>query len=388
MKILLIPSWYPTAKTPTKGVFFKEQAQALKKEGHKVIIADFHELWSVRDILRPKDDTSGVTVNEENGLFVYRYKGYDYFPRIYSFKKYIFNYRLKAIYDKIEKDHGKPDLIHAHASLFGGYASTFLKNKLNIPLILTEHATAIGRNLVKKEYVAQLKLALNCADRIIAVGPELKKSLSNFVIADKISVIPNCINVEHFISHEKKKNTLDSRPFRFFSLALLSAIKGIDVLLASFSQLENSNAELIIGGYGDQRNNLELLAKDLGISDRVSFLGELNRDQVVEQMNNCDAFVLPSRYETFGVVYIEALACGKPIIATDCGGPAIIVNDNNGYLVPVDDIQALSESMANMIRDYQKFEPKEIRQDCIDRFSEKAVIHQIQKVYNEVLGAN
>ena len=98
-------------------------------------------------------------------------------------------------------------------------------------------------------------------------------------------------------------------------------------------------------------------------------------------MHQCDVFVLPSLYETFGVVLIEALAAGKPVIATRCGGPESIVNDENGLLVAPANSDALGRAMRQMVEAIDRFNKDIIRSDCIARFSRQAVIEQLGRVY-------
>ena len=105
-------------------------------------------------------------------------------------------------------------------------------------------------------------------------------------------------------------------------------------------------------------------------------------------MNNCDTFVLASRYETFGVVYIEALACGKPVIATKCGGPNSIVNENNGYLVNIDDIEALSNSMKLMFQNIENYDARLIRKECEKKYNPQVIASELEEIYLNLLKGN
>ena len=102
-------------------------------------------------------------------------------------------------------------------------------------------------------------------------------------------------------------------------------------------------------------------------------------------MNRCDVFVLPSRYETFGVVYIEALASGRPVIGALNGGAEDIINNLNGYLIPIDDIDILAEKMIEVYDNIESYDEEEIRIDCLKRFSPKVIVNKIISVYKEVL---
>jgi glycosyltransferase involved in cell wall biosynthesis len=379
MHILVVPSWYPTGMNPLSGIFIKEQALAIKKSGHDVTVA-FPELWSVKSFWRqPKD--LGMSFQIEEGLNTYRYGMYNFFPGFPPLTAFLYYYMLKRLYKIILQEQGKPDVIHAHSCLWGGWAASKLAIEMKIPIVITEHSSKVGKKLIKKYEANMIKDAIKIANKIIVVGQGLKKTLSTYTDKNKIDVIPNIVNVDKFQPHSIKKSS-----FRFLSIAFLTYNKGMDSLISAFAKsFKGQNVELIIGGDGDQRLTLEKLAEKLGIQDQVVFLGNLSRDRVKEEMQKCDVFVLASRFETFGVVYIEALACGKPIIATACGGPEDIVNKNNGVIVSIDDIKALGTAMQKMKNNYLKFDSKIIRDDCIKRFSEFTVVQQINKVYEEIV---
>ena len=173
-----------------------------------------------------------------------------------------------------------------------------------------------------------------------------------------------------------------TKNFRFLSIAFLNHNKGMDILLNGFAKVfKGKNVELVIGGEGAEKDNLNNLANQLGISGQVTFLGPVNREQVKHEMQQCNVFVLASRFETFGVVFIEALATGKPILATKCGGPEAIVNKINGCLVPTENSTELSRAMEYMKENYHMYNPVEIRKDCIERFSENAIIKKVSQLY-------
>ena len=102
-------------------------------------------------------------------------------------------------------------------------------------------------------------------------------------------------------------------------------------------------------------------------------------------MNKCDAFVLPSRYETFGVVYIEALASGKPVIGTFNGGAEDIVNQDVGILVEIDNVKKLSNAMEYIRKNNKEYKPEELRKYCTEKFSANVIIKKIINVYKEVI---
>ena len=102
-------------------------------------------------------------------------------------------------------------------------------------------------------------------------------------------------------------------------------------------------------------------------------------------MNKCHAFVLPSRYETFGVVYIEALASGKPVIGTFNGGAEDIVTKDVGILVEVDNIKDLSDAMDYIRKNNKEYEADKLRKYCTEKFSSNVIVKKIINVYEEVI---
>jgi glycosyltransferase involved in cell wall biosynthesis len=127
------------------------------------------------------------------------------------------------------------------------------------------------------------------------------------------------------------------------------------------------------------------LAVDLGVSERVRWLGVVTRERMPEHYQACDAFVLPSRGETFGIAFIEALAFGKPLIATRCGGPEDIVHADIGFLVPINSVDDLVVAMQNMMANAGRYMPQALRSDFLARFSASAALTRIESWYKRVI---
>ena len=148
---------------------------------------------------------------------------------------------------------------------------------------------------------------------------------------------------------------------------------------------KNTNVFLRIAGYGELEQKLKNLVKEYALEERITFLGRLSQDRVREEMQNADCFVLSSNYETFGVVLIESLACGAPLIATRCGGPEDIVKEDNGILIDVGDKKALVEAMHYMYKNNTKYNRTTLSKRTIEKFSEKAFVDRVTSLYNRIL---
>lgn len=166
-------------------------------------------------------------------------------------------------------------------------------------------------------------------------------------------------------------------PFRFAAMGQLRAIKGYDVLIRAFARLPADTALLDIAGEGVLHGELQALIDRLGVTDRCHLVGVIPRENTPDFMNRCDAFVCSSRHETLSCVLNEAAACGKPLIATACGGPQDIVTAENGLLVPVDDEEALAEAMRHMMQKAANYSPADIRAQTVRRFGTDTVADRL-----------
>ena len=167
--------------------------------------------------------------------------------------------------------------------------------------------------------------------------------------------------------------------------------KGMDILIKAGAKVSAKypQAKLIIGGGGKSLEKVVEWTREYQVTENVEFLGALTRQQVVEQMQMCDCFVLPSRYETFGVVYIEAMACGKPVIAVANGGPDDFVHEFNGILIQPEQEEELVQALDKMITAIEKkdatYQPERIAAYVEEKFSYRAIAEQLEKVYQNII---
>lgn len=379
MHVMFIPSWYSNKRNKVHGSFFKEQALALQREGIKITVA-YNEIWPITLVGKIKEQ-SGLFFNIEDGLRTYRYKNYNFIPKHHMMFK-VFNKRMEKLYKEIVKKEGRVDIIHAQSSLWAGISAAYISKKYNIPLVITEHSSVERGAYVKESYIPSIAESYKSATKVIAVGNGLKREIELLSNRNDIEVIGNLVDLSVFDIRGKNNN---DNNFTFFAVAFLEGEKGFDTLIKAFArEFYGKAAELIIGGDGSQKKWLQEIAMEENIHEQVIFTGALSREEVSKYMNDCDAFVLPSRYETFGVVYIEALASGKPVIGTYNGGAEGIINSNNGYIVPIDDIPKLQKAMSRMVENINQFNPLELRKECMEKYSPKVIVKQIISIYKNV----
>ncbi len=145
------------------------------------------------------------------------------------------------------------------------------------------------------------------------------------------------------------------------------------------AELNTEPYYLEIGGYGTEEQKLKTLAAELGLGDSVVFLSRLGREQVRDAFWRAHCFVLPSDYETQGCVYVEAMSCGIPSIATRCGGPEDTITPETGLLIPKNDLGALVGAIRTISQ--KTYDPKKIRNRALQVYSAKTYTNRILEIF-------
>ncbi|MFW5644923.1 MAG: glycosyltransferase [Bacteroidota bacterium] len=388
VKILILPSWYP----PDGGGFFKDHAEALHAGNFEVDVLvnrvmglTQHSIYQILSSRRYRKSIEGP-------LKVYR-SGYLKWPLMEKrnlkgwVKKYL------EIYKVYRKKNGDPDIIIAHSTIWAGYVAARLKELYEIPYILVEHRSRFAKDveaaqqMIRKWYFPYIRSSLVKADKIITVSKAIDNKLISISpgIRNKISTIPNLIDTDYFSLPEKKR---DREPFIIISFGILEYVKGFDILIKAFAEfLKNHNGEafLRIGGRGTKYKKLKKLARDMGVGDRVSLHGYVPREEVKREMQLANLFVLPSRFEAFGVVLIEAMATGCPVISTYSGGPEYIVKDSDGLLVEPDNVESLVNAIRSIYENYENYDREAIRRDVVDNYSKEVIRDNYHQMIGEIL---
>ena len=387
MHVLIIPSWYPETPEDVDGIFFRLQAQALQRSGLKIGVTA-PVFRSMRG--KPASVVNGgygIRSYTEENIPTYVYKSMYFFPRLPYLDRYRWVRAGWKLFEHYVRDHGTPDIIHAHSMNHAGILAQQIHEKTGIPFVLTEHSSTYARKLIRNwQRPAMLQSAQQCSARI-AVSKDFCRLLETEYGGLDWQYSPNSLSPA-FIRPVDLANKPKNADFTFCSVAHLNYNKGFDILLPAFAEAlkTHPNLKLKIGGTGLIASQLHNLAAELGLENSVEFLGGLQNDQVLDLMFRSDAFVLASRNETFGVVFIEALSQGLPVAATRCGGPQTIINENNGILVPVGDVQALAGALVSLYENRGRYDAQTLRADCLNEFGEEAVVRQITAVYKTILG--
>ena len=385
MHVALILSFYGTPRNPVAGAFFRDQAHALRDAGVRVGVVAVPEKAPWQAPHWPGRWPAGIVWEDDAGVATVRgyhvrvWPGYNWL----RLKDWV-RYGLRVFEAYVERE-GRPDIVHAHGADPAGLLAAEIRQRYKTPMVLTEHSSrlALGAGGRTREVVASRAIA--AADAGIAVSPHLAARLASYMPEPRGGwlSIPNCV-ARAFL--EASRPAKPAEGFRLLTVGNLVPIKGHDVLLRSFARAfgGESDVSLHIGGQGVADRDLRRLAARLELGGRVRFLGALTREEVLREMLGCNTFVLPSRFETFGVVLVEALATGTPVVATRTGGSESIVDDRMGILVEPDDVEGLAGALRWMRREWSRFDATALRDDARSRFGPDRGTQRILEVYRGV----
>jgi glycosyltransferase involved in cell wall biosynthesis len=402
MNIFVIPSWYPSEKNPISGIFVREEVIAIAEEHPDlsivVSIDGSYEFYC--DPNHPPQILRTIF----QSFFIPRLRIGHITPNLVEMRAKCFGWPVSLFHGNLSglvKAHrenfikatelyGKPQIIHAHVTYPAGWIAMTLSEEFNVPYVIKE---CMGPFPFQKRRFIDHKGKLTKWIR-----DPLKKARLVIVMSQFLA---NLIKAHDLPVHKIIPYPVDERKFKslpnvdrpaldrvsFFTLCSLSHQKGVDDLLHAIAIAisKEPNIFFTIAGSGALKY-YKGLANSLGISKHIEWLGPLSREEAIKNYNQADAFIMLSHFDTFGMVYVEALAMGKPIIATRCGGPEEMVRDINGLLVDIGDISAISSAIVQMSRTYFKYDALAIRKDFMAHFSRTKIINDIVQCYQEILG--
>lgn len=248
--------------------------------------------------------------------------------------------------NRIVKDF-QPDVIHAHTFGLDSEMGAMLKDQLGCPLVVTTHGSDTFVPYTQGKF-DELKHFADAADEVVCVSSLLRKRLEECGVSSRMSVILNGFNIRY------KAGSVPKDPMHMIQVGNLIPRKKTDVTIQAVEKLkkEFDGIQLTVIGSGEEREKLELLCEQMGLTDSVTFTGQLPNQQVHAKLAEASVFVMPSVREGFGIVYLEAMAAGCVVIGTEGEGIADLVEHGvNGYLVPADDPDAIVRVVKACIND-------------------------------------
>lgn len=374
----MIARGYPSQKDPQWGCFEKDQAEALQKAGHEVVVlsVDVRFRWYYRKI--------GITYRVVNGVSVY-----DSFLmpwRITTmfgdrFAWWCMQKQFDYLFRNILNKEGSPEILYAHY-MTNIHIAVSPHLQYNIPLVGIEHWSKMGDGVVKPSVLKLAKRTYPYINQLIAVSDSLRNNIKKWVGIDAV-VVHNMIGKEFTY---QPNNT--PHPFTMVSTGRLVYGKGFDLLIEALHRINNQLPKgwqcNIIGG-GEKMAELQQQIDEAQLHNHIHLVGQKNKQEIVQLLQQSDIFVLPSRGENFSVAVLEALACGLPVIASICGGIRECIAGHNGLLFPIDDTDALANAILHMTTHLSNYDRQAIADDCQARFSPEVIAKQLTDIFEKVL---
>lgn len=287
----------------------------------------------------------------------------------------------------------RPDIIHAqHVWLLADVAA-----RTGMPTVLTAHGTDMMGYRKWPQLRPMADEAVQLCRRIIAISRDNYQDTIDTIpaAAPKMALLLNGYNEDVFYREPIDRTALlashgvayDGQPIMLFA-GKLTGFKGIDTLLRAAARYEAANPDVItlLAGSGEEEAALKALKADLGLQ-RTHFLGHQQQADLRELYNAADVFAMPSRREPFGLVALEAMACGLPVVATNQGGLAEFVSDEVGALVPVDDEAALADAvLAELARNAaDPGRSQRIAEKVAAEYAQSKFVVRLEELYRRVL---
>lgn len=330
MKILMLTWEYPPRIVGGIARVVNDLSKRLIKDGHEVTVVTYRE-------------GNAPYFEDDKGVKVYRIDNYMINPNNFIDWIMQMNFNMVAKASEIIANEGKFDVIHAHDWLVA-YAAKTLKNSYDIPIVSTIHATESGRNSgihdETQRYINDTEWMLTYESTEVIVNSNyMKRELQSLfgLPFEKINVVPNGININMFSGIERdydfrRQYALDNEKIILF-MGRLVYEKGVQHLISAMPKILAGyhDAKLVIAGKGGMIDELKAQVNSMGISNKVYFTGYMDSKQVCKMYKCADVSVFPSTYEPFGIVALEAMLSGTPVVVSDIGGlNEIVTHGENG----------------------------------------------------------
>jgi glycosyltransferase involved in cell wall biosynthesis len=397
-RVLVVSHLFPIADNPALGCFVHEQVRALREQqGIDVRVVSFQPVWMTSR--KPWNLATAYRCRYRAVLRSLRWQQYEGVPVVYLpylvggfFRPWLYGSTCRAALRQAApwlRTTFPFDLIHCHTAFPDGPAALALARRRGVPLVLTEHTGPFRRLMANWLTRRQSVAALCGAIKVYCVSTALSAEVQSYLPAEagrRIQTLSNGVDLGRF--HPPAQWRPNPSAPRLLSIMSLDDNKAPLLLLAAFCRLRRQvpGATLTLVGEGPLAQQVKDFLGEHGLQAVVTLPGQLLRTEVARLLRDeCDLFVLSSKSETFGVVLIEALASGKPVVCTDCGGPRdIITNPEVGRLCPVGDEAALAEALLETVRRLPDFDPARLRRQA-QRFALSTLAARLAQEYRGLL---
>lgn len=357
MRLLIITGFWPTAENSISGVFVAQQAKAIARLNCEVRVV--HVKSCIRRVSRAllAEELGCEDVFEFDEVSVINLpEKLLQLPGAPRFNTATTGFFISRYILQIKRAGWFPDAVLVHGMRYIGFSAPYWRPLIDGRVVQVVHGVdpKLEDQRTRQRFGSLIASSAQCFNSIIAVGRSLLTYVTKLGIQE-VSMVPNGTDVPPSDLIGYSQRSLSARRV-LLSVSNLNVIKGIDLNLQALAIIARTHPHLeweyrIIGD-GPERSGFESLAVDLGIASRVCFLGRLSYAETMNEMIGCDVFCLPSWGEAFGIVYLEAMARGRPVIG--CwrnGAQDIFANETDGLLVVPQDVASLLSALVRLLSD-------------------------------------
>lgn len=379
--ILFLAKWYPNKFDPQLGVFIQKHAKAVSLYSNVSVLHICAD-----NILQTPYQKQVAEAQGFKEIIVY-YKNSEGIlkPLINSYR---YLKAFKTGLDEARQTLGVIDLIHVNVLTRMGVLALLIKKLKKIPYIVTEHWTGYVSGKYQQQSALKkwlTRITIKNADAVTAVSENLKNNMLQLGLQGNYKVIPNVIEAVELSNITANSNTT----VKFLTIAdLVDAHKNISGIIKAVANVykQHQNIEYHIIGDGADKQMLTAFAKEVqGINNYVIFHGRQPNGYVYNLLKQVNFVVINSNYETFSVVAAEALANGKPVIATLCGGPEEFITQECGILIEPNNSKQLEAAIIKMIEMHPQYNPIYLNQYITQKLNYQTVGKQLYEIYKPLI---
>lgn len=385
-KVLWLCSWYPHSKEPFEGDFVQRHAQAVALYNNLSVIYVSQNVGSNQSDEDSYERKSFPGLTENLIIPSFRKSGFLLLDKVRFHFKYIKIFK-KEIKSYIVQ-HGIPDIVHVHIPVKSGILAIWMKRKWRTKYFLTEHSSHYDYesedSFFKKNYFhRKLTASIYSKSSIVTtVSRSVASVISNAFKLKSVEVIPNAVDTQFFYFLPSGK----FKKFRFIHVSSMNEKqKNVAGILKAISLLRNERRDFELLVVGRANEELYRLCDTIDIKDSVIFAGEVSYESVAKYMQSANALVLFSRHENLPCVILEAFCCGLPVITTNVGGIAEVINEKNGILIQSEDIDGLKNAMFEIVDNYSVYNRQLISNKAKEKFSLSSVGEEFITLYEFLL---
>ncbi len=375
MRILILPSWYPTPDKPVNGIFIREQADALHSLHEvRVLYLDIRPRGEQRAPRRWVSQARGYTeeiIEVPNRPLIWQFTYLGLLLRAYWAMRCQF----------------RPDVLHSHIGVPAGWGAAVLHRLFRVPLVLTENSSEFRSWRKRPGLFWMARIAFNGSDIVIAVSEGLRERIrQTFPHTRRLVIVPNIVDTSRFAPTPFPST---EGGYRLLFVGLLeTSQKGLPFLLDALALLRDVGGppvHLNVAGDGALRCEYEAQVRRLRLDTNVTFHGLQTPAQVAQALGQSHALVLPSLHEALPLVIIEALASGRPVISTRCGGPEFMIDAANGLIVEPGQVAPLATAITDLLAHLERYDPQRLAAAANRHYSYAAVTAELTKVYRTLV---